>query len=146
MRTWITERAIDPADVLASVGGPEDGAAVLFIGTVRGHNAGRAVSGMRYEAYREMAERELAAIAGDVCRQTDVTRLVAVHRIGELTVGEISVAVAVSSPHRAQSFDAARAVIEGIKQRLPVWKHEHYVEGGARWLEGTLPPVPGGRS
>lgn len=145
-RTWITDGVIDPMQVLTEVGGPEDGAAVLFLGTVREHNDGRAVSGMRYEAYRDMAERELAAIVHDVRKATDVTRIVAVHRTGELGIGEISVAVAASSPHRAQAFDAARATIEEIKRRLPVWKHEHYVDGAARWLEGAVPPGTGGET
>jgi molybdopterin synthase catalytic subunit len=136
--TWITETAIDPAAVLEGVGGPDDGAAVLFLGTVRSENEGRPVHGLRYEAYQAMAETELAAIVRDVQERTGVERIVAVHRVGELQVGAVSVAIAASSPHRADAFDAARAVIEEIKRRLPVWKHEHYADGAARWLEGAV--------
>jgi molybdopterin synthase catalytic subunit len=64
-----------------------------------------------------------------------------VHRVGELGIGEVSVAIAASAPHRAETFDATRYVIEEIKRRLPVWKEEHYVGGGSEWLEGTIPPV-----
>ena len=68
-------------------------------------------------------------------------RIAVVHRVGDLAIGEVSVAIAVSSPHREASFDAARYIIEQIKQRLPVWKHEHYVDGEAQWLDGAVPPV-----
>ncbi len=141
MRATITEHAIDPDAVLHAVGGPEDGAVVLFLGTVRNENEGRPVNGMRYEAYREMAEREMSNIVDEVRQRTGVTRLTAVHRTGELRVGDISVAVAASSPHRADAFTAARDVIEEIKRRLPVWKHEHYADGAARWLDGVVPPA-----
>jgi molybdopterin synthase catalytic subunit len=139
--TWLTRQPIDPSAILAQVGGPEDGAAVLFIGTVRAENDGRPVNGMRYEAYQTMAERELAAIVSAVRERTGVARVVAVHRTGELEVGEVSVAVAASAPHRSAAFEAARDVIEEIKRRLPVWKHEHYTTGEARWLDGVEPPV-----
>jgi molybdopterin synthase catalytic subunit len=143
MRTWITESPIDPAALLEQVGSLDDGAAVLFLGTVRRENEGRAVYGLRYEAYKGMAESELAAIVGDVQERTGVQHIAAVHRVGELQVGEVSVAIAASSPHRADAFDAARAVIEEIKLRLPVWKHEHYTDGAARWLEGAIPHSAG---
>lgn len=139
----ITERPIDPAAVLASVGDRGDGAAVLFIGTVRDQNEGRPVSGMRYDAYAGMAAAEMERIVGDVSTRTGVLRIAAVHRIGELAIGEVSVAVAASSPHRADAFEAARGVIEEIKRRLPVWKHEHYTDGTARWLDGVPPPAAG---
>jgi molybdopterin synthase catalytic subunit len=66
----------------------------------------------------------------------------AVHRIGDLAIGDVSVAIAVGSPHRADAFEASRYVIEEIKRRLPVWKEEHYIGGDARWLDGTVPPMP----
>lgn len=123
------------------VGAPEDGAAVLFLGTVRDHNEGRPVSGMRYDSYADMAENLLARIADEAALRLGTDRIVVVHRVGELAIGDVSVAIAASAPHRAETFDAARYVIEEIKQRLPVWKQEHYVEGGSQWLEGTVPPV-----
>lgn len=139
MLARITDAPIDGAAVLAEVGSSEDGAAVLFLGTVRRTNEGRLVTGMRYDAYRAMAEQVLGDIAGEAAKRAESDRIAVVHRIGELAVGETSVAIAVSTPHRAQAFDAARYVIEEIKLRLPVWKEEHYVEGDARWLAGTEP-------
>lgn len=142
MRTRITRDPIVPAAVLAEVGSPEDGAALLFLGIVRNHNDGRAVVAVHYDGYREMAEKVLREIAGEAACHLGTDRIAVVHRVGELLVGEASVAVAVSSPHRAEAFDACRQIIEEIKHRLPVWKEEHYAEGDARWLDGAVPPVP----
>lgn len=140
MHTSITGAVIDPQAVLAMVGSPADGAVVLFLGTVREHNEGRTVNGMRYDAFAEMAEPELRNIAAEAAARAGSDRIAVVHRIGELSIGDVSVAIAVSSPHRAESFDAARYVIEQIKLRLPVWKQEHYVEGSSEWLAGAAPP------
>lgn len=132
---------IDPAGVLARVGSDRDGAVLLFLGVVRDHADGRAVTGMHYEAYEEMAERVLLEIAEEAAARAGSPRLVVVHRVGALAVGEVSVAIAVSTPHRAEAYDASRYVIEEIKQRLPVWKKEHYVEGGESWVPGVVPPT-----
>ncbi|HEX6939785.1 MAG TPA: molybdenum cofactor biosynthesis protein MoaE [Longimicrobiales bacterium] len=141
MRAWITAEPLDAARVLAEVGAPADGAVLLFLGTVRDHNDGRPVAGVRYEAYVEMAEQVLAEIAAEAAARLGTDRLAVAHRIGELRVGDVSVAIAVSSPHRAEAYEASRYVIEEIKKRLPVWKAERYVDGTARWLEGRVPPV-----
>jgi molybdopterin synthase catalytic subunit len=130
---------IDASTVLDAVGTPEDGAVLLFLGTVRRTNEGRAVSGMRYEAYVEMAEQMLGTIASETLERTGASRIAAVHRIGELAIGEVSVAIALSTAHRAEAFDGGRYVIEEIKKRLPEWKHEHYVDRDARWLDGQRP-------
>jgi len=136
-------QVIDPVDVLARVGSEDDGAALLFVGVVRNHADGRPVSGMRYDAYEEMARKELAAIAQEAAERLGTDRVAVEHRTGELSIGEVSVAIAVSSPHRAESFDATRYVIEEIKKRLPVWKKEHYEDGSDGWVEGTVPPGTG---
>ena len=141
MHTSVTHDVIDPHAVLRLVGSPADGAVLLFLGTVREQNDGRAVSGMKYDAYRDMAEPVLQAIASEAAKRAGTERIAVVHRIGELEIGDVSVAIAVSSPHRAEAFDAARFVIEQIKERLPVWKHEHYVEGDSAWLPGAVPPA-----
>ena len=141
----ITTDPIDPSTVVQRVGGPEDGAVALFLGTVRNHNEGRTVGGMEYEGYAEMAREQLAAIVAEAAVRAESDRIAAVHRLGNLSIGEVSVAIVVSSPHRAEAFDAARYVIEEIKKRLPVWKRERYVGGGAEWLEGQVPAaVPAG--
>ena len=138
---WITREPIRPRDVLERVGAAEDGAVLLFLGVVRNHNDGAAVSGMTYDAYDEMAGTVLGEIAGEAAERLGTDRVAVVHRVGELEIGQVSVAIAASSPHRAESFDATRYVIEEIKKRLPVWKKEHYVEAGSKWLEGNVPPV-----
>jgi molybdopterin synthase catalytic subunit len=140
IRSWITTEPIDTTDVLSSAGAPEDGAVLLFLGIVRRENEGREVTGMRYDAYDSMAERVLREIAEAAANTYGATHVAAVHRTGELAIGDISVAVAVSTPHRADAFSAGRWVIDELKQRLPVWKKEHYVDG-SRWLEGNTPPV-----
>ncbi len=134
---------IDPTSVLERVGERADGAALLFLGVVRDHADGRPVEGMRYDAYVEMAEGVLAEIAAEAAERLGTDRVAVVHRTGELAIGEVSVAIAVSSPHRAEAYDASRYVIEEIKKRLPVWKKEHYTDGAAAWVEGAVPPGTG---
>ncbi len=145
MYARVSRNPIDPAEVLRRVGESEDGAVLLFLGVVRNHADGRSVSGMEYEAYEEMAGEVLAEIAAEAAERLGTDRVAVVHRWGALRVGEVSVAVAVSSPHRAEAYDASRYVIEEIKRRLPVWKREHYVEGDAAWVAGETPPGTGQR-
>jgi molybdopterin synthase catalytic subunit len=137
MRSAIVQRRLDPSALLAEVSSAANGAAVLFAGTVRERNEGRAVSGMEYQAYVAMAERELAAIVGEAARRFGVSDLVCEHRLGELALGEASVVVAAAHPHRAPAFDAARYVIEELKRRVPIWKLEHYVDGTREWVDPT---------
>ncbi len=137
--TGITDDAIATDEVLSRVGADRDGAVLLFLGVVRDHNGGRPVTGMEYEAYREMAESVLGDIAAEVEERWRTDRIVVLHRIGALDVGEASVAIAVSTPHRAEAYAASRYVIEEIKERLPVWKKEHYEDGDRRWVPGHRP-------
>jgi len=137
--TAVTRDPIDPSSALARVGASADGAVLLFVGTVRDHAEGRSVSGMRYDAYGEMAEKVLAEIAGEASEHLETDRIAVVHRVGELDVGEVSVAIAVSSPHRAEAYEASRYVIEEIKKRLPVWKKEFFTDGEAHWVAGQDP-------
>jgi len=149
MISFITSDTIDAQALLASVGSAEDGAVLLFLGIVRRENDGRAVNGMRYDAYVEMAEPVLQQIATEAAQIAESDRIAVVHRIGELEIGAVSVAIAVSSAHRAQAYDASRYIIEQIKERLPVWKHEHYIEGDSAWLAGVTPsasPSTSGRN
>lgn len=142
MHTRIRADAIDIGELLEQVRSPEDGAVLLFLGTVRDHNDARSVLGMRYEAYVDMAGPVLAEIAAEAAARLGTDHIAVEHRVGQLAVGEISVAIAVSSPHRAEAYDASRTVIEEIKKRLPVWKEEHYADGESRWLDGVKPPAP----
>jgi molybdopterin synthase catalytic subunit len=135
---WLTREPISADSVLPLVGGPADGAIDVFLGVVRDQNEGSAVSGMHYEAYVEMAERTLRDIVAEAASQAGVGKVAAVHRTGELRVGEVSVAIAASAPHRAEAFAACRYVIEEIKTRLPVWKQERYLGGTEKWLPGGV--------
>jgi len=140
----VTADPIDTVGVMDRVGGREDGAILLFVGVVRDHNDGRGVSGVGYEAYEEMAEKVLLAIATEASVRFGSGRVAVVHRVGELAIGEASVAIAVSGPHRAEAYEASRYVIEEIKSRVPVWKHERYSDGTSDWVAGQAPrPVDG---
>lgn len=134
MRSAIVDRELDAAALLAEVLRPRHGAGVLFVGVVREHNAGRAVTGMEYSAYREMAERELAAIVAEAAARDDGVEIAVEHRLGTLAIGEASVVIAVAHPHRGAAYDASRYVIEQLKHRVPIWKREHYADGTREWV------------
>ena len=147
MYTAIVERPIDVGALLERVSRPGNGAAVLFLGTVREVNDGRDVTGIEYTAYRSMAERELATIVEETAALADSNDVAVEHRLGELAVGECSVAIAVGHPHRGRAFEAARYVIEELKQRVPIWKREHYVDGTREWVSATtVQPLAGAAS
>jgi molybdopterin synthase catalytic subunit len=140
-RTAITEERIEVETLLREVATSSDGAFLLFLGIVRDHHEGRQVSGLVYEAYREMAEETLERIAGEAEARFGTDRIVVLHRVGALDVGEASTAIAVATPHRGEAYGASRYVIEEIKSRLPIWKRERYVDGDAGWVDGTVPKV-----
>lgn len=135
VRAFVTDHPIRPEELLELAARRGHGATNLFVGAVRDHHEGRAVRAVTYDCFRPLAEKVLGQIASEAASEHQALVAVA-HRVGRLEVGEISVAIAASSPHRAQAFDASRAVIEQIKVRLPVWKKEHYVEGESAWLSG----------
>jgi molybdopterin synthase catalytic subunit len=115
---------------------PRAGAVLVFTGTVRNHHEGEDVSGLTYEAYAEMAEKEMARIAADMQQRWPLHRIAMVHRVGALAIGEIAVAVGVSASHRAEAFEACRYGIDALKAQVPIWKKEAYVAGAQdRWLE-----------
>jgi len=133
----LTRDEIDPSKVVRSVGDPGAGAVVLFLGTVRDNSEARSVERIEYEAYEPMAEKRLAKADQEVRRRWPATTGVTiVHRLGDLAVGEVSVAVAVSSPHRAEAFEACRHAIETIKRDAPIWKREKLGDGSEVWVEG----------
>ena len=135
MRTALVDRQIDLASVLAEVQRSANGATVLFVGTVRDVNDGRAVDGMEYSAYRGMAERELDAIAREAMERFETSDIVVEHRLGALALGDASVVVAVAHPHRGAAYDASRYMIEQLKRRVPIWKLEHYSDGTREWVD-----------
>lgn len=141
LHAWITTDVIGAESVLPLVQLPQHGAELVFLGTVRDHNDGRAVQGVHYEAYREMAQRVLLEIVTEAAAQITPASIAAAHRLGELSVGDVSIAIAVATAHRAEAFEACRYVIEEVKTRLTVWKEERYTSGENAWLEGAVPPV-----
>ena len=113
------------------------GASVLFTGTVRDHNEQDKVSKLHYETYQEMAEKILQEIENEIHAKWKINKFIAIHRRGTLKVGEVSVAVAVSSEHRKEAFEACKFGIDSIKEKAPIWKKE-FAESGAEWLEGVI--------
>jgi len=111
------------------------GAYASFEGWVRDHNEGRRVRGLAYEAYAALAESEGAKVIAEARERFAILDAACVHRVGELAVGELAVWVGVSAGHRDAAFAACRYVIDEIKARVPIWKHERYADGDAGWLE-----------
>ena len=132
---------IDPLRLIAHVQHAGIGAVSLFLGTVRDLNDGLPVSGMDYEAYEPMAESELRGIAAEACDAAPELVVAVEHRVGALAVGDVSVAIACAHPHRAPAMDASRFIIDALKQRVPVWKREHYTSGERAWIDPTRPAV-----
>jgi molybdopterin synthase catalytic subunit len=138
MRVAIVRTPLDPTSLLAEVASVGNGASILFVGTVRDVNDGRAVSGIEYAAYESMAMRELESIVSEAAARFDVSDIVVEHRIGQLGLGDASVVIAAAHAHRAQAYDASRFVIEEIKRRVPIWKREKYVDGTRQWVDPTV--------
>ena len=135
LRAALVDGPIDVQRVADSVAGPSRGAVVLFLGTVRDHHAGRSVGKLTYSAYRSMALDGLRRIVDDLEAAAPGLRAAIVHRLGEVPVGEASVAIAVGSPHRAAAYEASRTALERLKTEIPIWKREHYSEGPPLWRE-----------
>jgi molybdopterin synthase catalytic subunit len=138
---WIVRLTRAPVEVEILTAGlptPDAGAVVTFLGTVRDHHLGRRVLGLSYEAYEAMALPLLLEIAGTTRDRFGISRLAVVHRLGDLSVGEVSVFIGVAAPHREEAFAAARYLIDTIKEQVPIWKKE-YTDDGAVWIEGDQP-------
>ncbi|HEY3637944.1 MAG TPA: molybdenum cofactor biosynthesis protein MoaE [Rhizomicrobium sp.] len=118
-----------------------DGAIVTFDGCVRNQSHGRRTLYLDYEAYESMALGKMGEIAAEVHAKFAIDRVAIAHRLGRLEIGETSVFIAVSAPHRAAAFEACRYAIDTLKRSVPIWKKE-YFEDGAVWADGELPPVP----
>lgn len=150
----LTESPIDASAVLAQVADPECGAEVLFVGTTRqwtelplamdsrsesrtGASQRIETSHLIYESYREMALVQMQRLEAEARSRWPLRKVVMVHRLGHIAATEASVAIAVSSPHRSEAFDAARWLIDELKHQVPIWKQEHYVQHGAQWIHPT---------
>lgn len=141
MHVKVTDQPLDPQELIEHVRQDEAGAVVLFSGVVRNHNLGRTVECLEYDAYPEMAEKVMREIAHEMRNAWQVTDIAIQHRTGRLEIGEASLLVAVSSPHRRAAFEAAAEVVDRIKESVPVWKKEVF-EAGEEWLEGRAGRSP----
>jgi molybdopterin synthase catalytic subunit len=134
----ITTDTIDQLKILAKLEDNYSGAVVFFTGIVRDHNFKEKVEGIFYEAYEEMVEEILKKIENEVFKNWNIKKFIAIHRIGYLKVGEISVIVGVSSEHRKEAFEACSYGIDNIKKRCPIWKKEKMESGDSEWVEGVM--------
>ena len=138
-RATIVRDRIDTQAVLAKIKHPEDGAAVVFEGVVRNQTRGRQTLYLDYEAYEEMALKQMEELAEQALGQFSVREVALVHRLGRLEIGETSVLIVVASAHRAAAFDACRWLIDTLKSKVPIWKREYFIDG-AVWADGE--PFP----
>jgi molybdopterin synthase catalytic subunit len=125
---------IDTAALLAEVASNAAGAVVLFLGTTREMTGHRKTESLDYECYPAMAERKLAELEAEARRRWPLTGCAIVHRLGHLELGEASIAIAVSSPHRQQAFEAGKWLIDTIKEVVPIWKQENWADGTSEWV------------
>lgn len=137
----LVREPIDPRPLIRHVRAPEDGAIVTFDGFVRNQSHNRPTLYLDYEAYESMALGKLREIGAQLHEKYRIHRVALVHRLGRLEIGETSVFIAVSAPHRAAAFEACRFAIDTLKRTVPIWKKE-YFEDGAVWADGELPPAP----
>ena len=134
----ITKDIIDQLKTLEQLKDNSSGAIVFFTGIVRDHNSKEKVEGIFYEAYEEMVEEILKKIEKEISGNWNIKKFIAIHRIGYLKVGEISVIVGVSSEHRKEAFEACSYGIENIKKRCPIWKKEEMESGDSEWVQGVM--------
>ena len=130
----VRDAPLDVNEAVQAVSHAGAGGIATFLGVVRDTNEGRRVLRLEYEAYASMAEKELARIASEIEAEVSGVRVAALHRVGMLEIGDVAVVCAASAPHREEAFVAARKLIDRIKERLPIWKREHYVDGDAQWV------------
>lgn len=137
-RFAVSALPIDIVSLHEALSSPHAGACATFEGWVRDHHAGRAVLGLRYEAFEALACSEGARVLEAAMQRFAIVEARCVHRVGALAIGELAVWVGVSAAHRDAAFDACRFIIDAIKQDVPIWKHERYADGDAQWLH----PLP----
>lgn len=130
----IRTEPLDVAELTAAVADPAAGGVDVFLGMVRDHDHGRAVTALEYTAHPSAVE-QLADVAAEVADEFGSVAVAAVHRVGPLEIGDIAVICAVSAAHRPEAFDATRALIDRLKERVPIWKHQRYEDGTEEWVE-----------
>ncbi|GII80936.1 molybdopterin biosynthesis protein MoeE [Sphaerisporangium rufum] len=129
----IRDTPLSVPEVLDAVGDHAAGGTTLFVGTVRDHDHGEPVAALSYSAHPS-AEAELRRVAEKVAADFPLTALAAVHRVGDLRLGDIAVIVAVAAPHRGEAFEASRRLIDDLKREVPIWKHQRFADGSAEWV------------
>lgn len=129
----IQKEAINIDEVLNTGASNSDGSDLIFIGKVRDNSRGKSVTHIDYDIYNEMAVKELNRIADEALLNHELNRIIIIHRYGRVTLGETSIMILVSSPHRDSSYQASRYIIDEIKKRVPIWKKEFYTDG-SEWI------------
>jgi molybdopterin synthase catalytic subunit len=140
-RFLLSDQPIDAALLGRELADASAGACVTFAGWVRDRNAGRAVHRLDYQAYAPLAQSEGERILAEACRRFAVVDARCAHRVGALAIGDLAVWVGVSAGHRDAAFAACRYIIDEVKQRVPIWKNEHYADGESGWLHPDNTPV-----
>lgn len=130
----LTHEPIDSATLVRGAQSPSAGAVLLFLGCARQYTAGRETTELTYDAYAEMAEKELAILESQARERWDLTECLIVHRLGRVPLGEASVAIVVASAHRRAAFAAGEWLIDTVKERVPIWKQEHWADGTTEWV------------
>ncbi|MFZ5848542.1 MAG: molybdenum cofactor biosynthesis protein MoaE [Actinomycetota bacterium] len=129
----IRDTALSVDEVLAAVADAAAGGVTLFVGAVRDHDENKSVTGLEYSAHSTALD-QLRDVAEEVAREYDVLAVAAVHRVGELAIGDAAVVVATAAAHRGEAFEASRALIDRLKQRVPIWKHQLFADGTDEWV------------
>jgi len=133
----VTADPLSVDEALDAVADPGAGGTCVFMGTVRDHSEAGEVTGLRYEAWEELAVTRLQELADELAEKWPVRKVVILHRTGDLRVGDASVVIACSAPHRADAFEACRHGIERLKEDVPIWKKEELTSGEAHWVMGS---------
>lgn len=134
----LTTEPIDSTAVLEQVASHQSGAVVLFLGTTREFTGDRRTESLDYECYPAMAEKKMAELEADARQKWPIVECAIVHRLGHLELGEASVAIAVSSPHRRDAFEAGQWLIDRLKEVVPIWKKENWADGTSEWVHPGL--------
>jgi len=129
----ISDQPLSVPEVLASLDDPTSGGVVLFVGQVRDHDDGKGVTGLSYSAHPTALDR-LQEVCDAVATEHDVSGLSAVHRVGDLAIGDLAVVVATAAGHRGSAFEASRALIDTLKAQVPIWKHQRFADGSDEWV------------
>ncbi|MGI9428662.1 MAG: molybdenum cofactor biosynthesis protein MoaE [Bythopirellula sp.] len=133
----LTRKPLETAPLLDRAQSPQAGAVLLFLGVTRQHTAGRETAELHYDAYEEMALKELAALETAARQRWELIECLIVHRLGCVPLGEASVAIVTASAHRRAAFAAGQWLIDTLKQRVPIWKQEHWADGSTDWVHPT---------